>query len=156
MFDDAGFLDQGDVGSSAAVADGRFDGVHLDQRVVHAEAGEGGEDVLDGVNLDVAFDQSGGAFDGTDVGGQGVDGRLVREVGAPEFAAVVDGRRPDGEGNLLAGVQRDAGKGCGTGQGVLFLHGWGGQRASGGQPAVHHRDLPLGRGGGFGAVGHHY
>ena len=156
MFDDAGFLDQRDVGRAAAVADGRLVGVHFDERVVHAEAGEGGENVFDGVDLDVAFDKGGGALDGADVGGEGVDGRLIFEVGATEFEAVIDGGRVDGEGDLFAGVERNARERGGTGQGVLFLHGQGGQWASGGQPAVHHRDLPLSRGGGFGAVGHHY
>ena len=115
LFDDTGFFDQRDVGGAAAVADGWLVGVHLDERVVNPEAGEGGENVFDGVDLDVAFNQGGGALDGADVGGESVDGRPVFEVGATELEPVIDGGWVDGEGDLFAGMERNARERGGTG-----------------------------------------
>ena len=61
------FLMQLDEGPRRAVADRRLVGVHLDERVVDAHAGEGGDDVLDGVDLDRALGEGGGALDGLDL-----------------------------------------------------------------------------------------
>ena len=112
--------------------------------------------MFDGVDLDVAFDEGGGALDGADVGGEGVDGRLVFEVGAAEFEPVVDRGRVDGEGDLFAGVERNAREGGGGGEGVLLGHGQESGPCQRGEPAVHHGNLPRSRSGGPGAVGHHY
>lgn len=71
----------------AAVGDGRFIGVQLDDGVVHAEAGEGGEDVLDGVNLGVGLAERGRAVGLDDVLDAGLDLGLALEVHAAETDA---------------------------------------------------------------------
>ena len=112
---DAGFFDEFDEGFRGAVADGGFVGVHLDDGIVDAESAEGGEDVLDGVNLDGAFGESGGAFDGLDFVDVGIDEGLVGDIDAAEFEAVVFRGGLEGEGDLASGVERGAFEGGGTG-----------------------------------------
>ena len=114
------FLMQFDEGLRRAVADRRLVGVHLDEGVVDAHAGEGGDDVLDGVHLDRAFGEGGGALDGLDVVDIGVDEGLVGEVDAAELEAVFRCRL-QGQGDLFAGVERGSREGGGAGEGLLFV-----------------------------------
>ena len=89
LFGDAGLADELNKGAGGAVADGRFVGIHLDEGVVDTHAGEGGKNVLDGVNLDGALGKRGGALDGLHLVDIRIDKRLVREIDAAEFEAVV-------------------------------------------------------------------
>lgn len=89
---DTGFLDELDEGVGAAVADGGFVGVHFDNGVVHAHAGEGGEDVFDGMDFGGPLDDGGCAFDLTNVRSEGVEERFVRKIPTAKFIAVI-GRR---------------------------------------------------------------
>ena len=73
----AGLLEHLDEELAAAVADGRLVGVDLDEGVVDAAAAQGGEQMLDGVDLDAAFAEGGGALDLLDVVDVRGDGRLV-------------------------------------------------------------------------------
>jgi len=113
--EDAGFLDQFDEGLRRAVADRWLVGVHLDDGIVNAEAAEGGEDVLDGVNLDGAFGEGCGAFDGLDFVDIGIDEGLVGDIDAAELEAVVFRGGLEGEGDLASGVERGAFESGGTG-----------------------------------------
>ena len=88
LLDDAGLFDERDVLLSGAVADWRFAGVHFDQAIVHAHAGERAEDVLDGVNFRAALGDCRGALDGLHVVDLRVDDRLVSEIGALKFPPV--------------------------------------------------------------------
>jgi hypothetical protein len=117
--DDAGALDQFDKRRGAAVADGRLVGVHLDDGVIDAEAGQRGEDMLDGLHLYVALGDGGGALDGFDVLDAGVDGRLVGEIAPAEFAARARRGGVQGEGDLLPGVESGAREGGAFGEGLL-------------------------------------
>ena len=58
LLNDAGLLNHADVGSGAAIADGRFIGIHLHKSIVQAHPGESGKNMLDSMNLDVAFDDA--------------------------------------------------------------------------------------------------
>ena len=113
--DDAGFLDEFDEGLCGAIADGGFVGVHFDDGIVDAEAAKGGEDMFDGVDLDGAFGEGGGALDGLDLVDVGIDEGLVGDVDAAELEAVVFGGGLEGEADLASGVERGAFKGGGTG-----------------------------------------
>ena len=124
LFGDAGFLDEGEVGEGASVADGGLIGVHLDEGVIDAEASEGGEDMFDGLDFDAAVGDGGGAFDGFDVVDTGVDDGLIGEIGAAEFSSVIWGCGVEGEGDVFARVKGDAGEGGGALESMLELgHG---------------------------------
>ena len=105
LFDDSGLLDHAHVGSGAAIADGRFIGVHLDERVVDPHAGKRGEDVLNGMNLDAAFDERGGAFDRFDVLDPGFDDGIVGKIRALKLKAMADRRGMKREGDFLTCMQ---------------------------------------------------
>ena len=98
-------LEHLDEKPAAAVADGRLVGVDLDERVVDAAAAQGGKQVLDGVNLDAALAEGGGALDLLDVVDVRGDGRLVGQVGALEDVAGVGRGRLDRERDFGAGVE---------------------------------------------------
>ena len=112
---ETGFFNEFDVGARGAIADGGFVGVHFDEGIVDAEADEGGEDMLDGVDADGAFGESSGTFDGLDLGDTGVDEGLVREGDAAEFEAVAFGGGFESEGNFFSSVEGgtfEGGFGC--------------------------------------------
>ena len=115
LVDDARFADQGDIGGRASIADRGFIGVHLDEGVVHPEPGKSREDMLDGLDLGIPLDQCSRALDGLHMVGEGIDDRLVRQVGAAELVPVTGGGRVDGEGDVAAVVQGTAGEGGGCG-----------------------------------------
>ena len=75
---DPGFFDQLNKGAGGAVADGWLVGIHLDDRVINAHAGECGEDVLDGVNFHRALGERGGTLYGLNLVSVGTDKGLVR------------------------------------------------------------------------------
>lgn len=108
LFFEAGFFDELDVGTGGAVADGGLVGVHFDEGIVHAEADEGREDVLDGVDTHGAFGEGGGAFDGLDFRDAGVDEGLVGEIDAAELEAVAFGGGFQSEGDFFSGVEGGA------------------------------------------------
>jgi len=121
--DDAGFFDEFDEGARGAVTDGGLVGVHFDEGVVDAHASECGEDVFDGVHLDGAFGEGGGALDGLHFVGVCGDERLVREVDAAELEAVAFGGGFEGEGDLGSGVEGGAFKGGRACERVLNVGG---------------------------------
>ena len=110
-----GLFDEFHEGQRAAVGDGRLVGVHLDDGIVHAHAGERRDDVLDCVDVHAAFRQRGGALDLLHFFHGGGNERLVVEINAPELEAVVRGRGLQGQGHLFTGVQGGALEGGGFG-----------------------------------------
>ena len=110
LLDDAGLPDQLDVGARAAVANGRLVGIHLDERIVHAEPRERGKDMLDGVHLHRALAERGGPLDRLHMIHVRIDRRLIGEIHAPEFAPVPGRRGVEREGHFFARVERRAGK----------------------------------------------
>lgn len=119
LSDDAGFLDEFDEWLGRAVSDGGLVGIHFDDGIVHTHAGQGGDDMLDGVYFDGAFCEGGGPFDSLHLFDIGVDEGLVGDVDAAEFEAMVFGGGFEGEGDFLSGVEGGAFKSGGFGQGVL-------------------------------------
>ena len=105
LLDDAALVDERGEGAGGTVDDRRLGGVEFDDGVVHGHAAQGGEDVLDGVQLD----------------GVGRDGRLTLEFGdhlrdrthlglaekvdATEHQAAVRGAGFEGQGDVLTGVE---------------------------------------------------
>ena len=81
------------IGARAAVQDGDLAVVQLDEGVVHAEAGEGRHDVLDGDRLGPAAGDGGAAGGVGDIFGEGLDDRAAGKVRAAELDAVAL-RRP--------------------------------------------------------------
>ena len=79
--------------------------------------------MLDGVNFYRSLHQGGRALDGLYMNCCGLDDRLVRKIDALEFEAVPDGRREDGESDILAGVKGASGEACGGCEGALVGHG---------------------------------
>jgi hypothetical protein len=75
--------DGDDVGEGAAIEDGDFEIVNLDDDIVDAEADEGGEKVLGGLNEYALAHEGGGVADAGDVATSGGDFEVV-EVGAAE------------------------------------------------------------------------
>jgi len=101
----ARLLEHLDKKFSAAVTDGRFVGVELDHGVVDAAAAQGGEKMFDGVDLDAALTERGGALDVLDVIDMRGDGGLIRQIGALEDVAGIGRRRFDGERDFSPGVK---------------------------------------------------
>jgi hypothetical protein len=97
----ADFFDHLDEGAGGTIADGRLVGVHFDDGVVHPHAGEGGNDVLDGVDLHRALGQGGGALDGLDLVHVRGDEGLVRQIDAAELETVAFRSGLDGEGDFF-------------------------------------------------------
>ena len=80
---------------------------------------ERAEDVFDGVDLHAAVADGRGAFDGFDVVDAGVDDRFVGQVDALELQAAVRRGGAQGEGDVLARVEGNAGEAGGAGEGLL-------------------------------------
>ena len=108
--DDSGFLDHAAIFAGAAVADGGLIGVQFDDGVVDAVAGEGGEDVLDGMDAGVALGEGGGAVGFGDVFDAGLDLGFAFEVDAAKADAGIGGGGQEGHGDLVAAVQADSGE----------------------------------------------
>ena len=123
--DEPDFLDHFHERPRRTIADRRFVGIHLDQRVVHAHAGEGGDDVFDGVDLHRALGQGGGALDGLHLVHIGIDERLVGQIDAAELETVAFRGGFERERDLLPGVERGALERGRTGEGVLDGGGHG-------------------------------
>ena len=124
----ARFFDQLDVREGTAVHDWRLVGIHLDDGIVDAHAGQGGDDVLDGVHIHAAFGDGGGALDFLHLLGEGRDEGLVLQVDAAEFEPEVIRGRLEREGHLLTGVQGGACQRGGFCHGVLAVGGGGHSR----------------------------
>ena len=82
--------------------------------------------MLDGVNLDGAFRESGGALDGLDLFHIGIDEGLVGQIDAAELESVTFRRGLEREGDLLAGVEGSAFEGGLASESVLNGGGHGG------------------------------
>ena len=120
---DAGFLDDFAKFARAAVGDGRLVRVQFDHRVVNAVARERGEDVLNGLHLDVALGERGGAGGLADIFHARLDFRLAVEVHAAEADAAAGGRGQNRHVDPVAAVQADAGETYGTIERLLIEHG---------------------------------
>ena len=120
--DDAGGLDNLAKFAGTAVGNGRFVGVQLDDGIINAVAGQGGEDVFHGVDLDVALGERGGAVGLGNVLHAGLDFGFPLEVHATEPHPGVAGRGQDGHVDPVPAVQSDAGKGGGTIKSLLIEH----------------------------------
>ena len=70
---DAGFLDELHPGGGAAVQDGQLLAVHFDGDVVDAQSGQGGQEVLDGLEPDAVPGEGGGEAAVPDEGRGGGD-----------------------------------------------------------------------------------
>lgn len=96
--------DGGDVGEGAAVEDGDFEIVDFDDDVVDAEADEGGEKVLGGLDEDALAHEGGGVGDARDIATRCGDFEVV-QVRAAEDNAGASGCGDEAHGNGGAGVQ---------------------------------------------------
>ena len=117
---EAGGEDGGDVGEGAAVEDGDLEVVDFYDDVVDAEADEGGEEVLGGLDEDALAHEGGGVGDARYVATGGGDLEVV-EVGAAEDDAGAGGRGDEAHGDGGAGVEADALEVEGGVEGVLEL-----------------------------------
>ena len=79
--------------------------------------------MFDRVHPDRAFADGGGALDRFQILDVGVNHRLIRQVLAFEFDAVIDRRRLQLERDFFAGVQRGAAKSSRFGNSMLELRG---------------------------------
>ena len=77
--------------------------------------------MLDRVHADRAFADGGGALDRFQIVDLRVDRRLVRQILALEFDAVIDRRGMQLERDFFAGVQRGAAEAGGFGKRMLKL-----------------------------------
>jgi len=96
--------------------------VQLHDRVVNAVAREHGEDMFDGMNLDVPFGQRRGAVCLGDIFHTRLDFRLAVQVHATKAHAVVRGRGQNRHIDAVAAVQADAGKAGGIFESLLIEH----------------------------------
>ena len=81
--------------------------------------------MFDGMDLDGALGESGGAFDHLDLFVAGGDVRLVFEVHSTEFDSVAGRGGLHGEGDLGTGVEGGACEGGWFGQRLLVIHDGG-------------------------------
>lgn len=120
LVDRFGLVDQVDERAGGAVHNWRLGGVHFDDGVVHTHSAEGGEHVLDGVELDVLRGDRGVTHQ---VGGHGNERAhfgFAVEIDAAEDDAGVLGGGFDRKGDVLSGVQRFAPEGGFTLNGALL------------------------------------
>jgi len=101
---EAGGEDGGDVGEGAAVEYGDLEVVDFDDDVVDAEADEGGEQVLGGLDEDALAHEGGGVGDARYVAAGGGNFEVV-EVGAAEDDAGAGGGGDEAHGDGGPGVQ---------------------------------------------------
>ena len=104
---DAGAGEHLDEGLSGAVEDGNFDGVEVDETVVHAAGVKRGEQMLRGGDEHAFLHEAGGVTDASDVADVGLDGEIV-EVGAAEDDSGVGRGRSEAEVTRNGGVQTNA------------------------------------------------
>ena len=123
LLGDAGFLDAFDIGPGRAITDRRLVGVHFDDGIVHSHADEGGDDVLDGVNLDRTLGERRGPLHGLHIGDVSVDERLVVQINAAKFDSMPGRRGFHRQRDLLTGMEGGAGEGRGGGKSLLILSG---------------------------------
>ena len=107
-------MEEADEGERRAVQDRDLGPLDLDQAIVQADAGGGGEHVLDRADRDAVVLERGGVVErrgGVEPGGN----RTVRMVQPHEDEAVIDGRRTEMRLGWMARVQADALDGdCGS------------------------------------------
>ena len=120
LFDHAALVDERGEGAGGTVDDRRLGGVEFDDCVIHGHAAEGGEDVLDGVQLDGVGGDGGLALELGDHLGHRTDLGLAEKVDATEDQARVRGARLQGQGDVLTGVEGLALYGGFFAKGTLF------------------------------------
>ena len=104
---DTGMAEHFDEGLSGAVEDGNFDGVEVDETVVHPAGVKRGEQMLGGGDEHAFLHEAGGVTDAGDVADVGLDGEIV-EVGAAENDSGVGRGRSEAEVTRNGGVQTNA------------------------------------------------
>ena len=105
LINNAGFLDQGDIGRGAAIAYGRLVGIHFDQGVVHSETGQRRENMFNGLDLCISLDDRCSPLDCLYVLYKGIDNRFIWEIGAAELVTVTNRGWVEGESDVAAIVQ---------------------------------------------------
>ena len=105
-----------------AVHDRHLGGADIHIGVVDPESGKGGQDVLDRRDADIALDQGRGQPGIADIerGRLDLDGHV--QIDPTEDDPRIGSRRPQGQRNLLAGVQADTGRPDHILQGTLLEH----------------------------------
>ncbi len=109
-----------DVGQGAAVQNGQFEVVQLDDHVVHAHADQRGEQVLGGGDEHALAHEAGGVADLGHVAAGGGNLEVV-EIGAAKDDARAARRRQQAHGYRRAGVQSHARKLNGRGNGLFQM-----------------------------------
>ncbi len=122
---EARFVHHAAILARAAVGNGRFVGVELDDGVVHAAAGEGGQHVFDGLHFDRAVGERGRAVGFGHVFQPGRDFGLPFEIDPPEPDAAAGGRREELHVHPVPAVQADAGKADWAAKSLLLNHARG-------------------------------
>ena len=92
------------IEARAAVEDGRFARVDVDEHVVDLQSGEGGHQVLDGTHLGLALTDGGAAGGVEHVGAQRLHGGGAGQIHTAEHDAVAGGGGQEGHRDLLAGM----------------------------------------------------
>jgi hypothetical protein len=121
--DDARAADQFYVFAGTAIGDGRFIGIDLDNGIVHAQAGEGGKDMLDGLNFDVAPGERGRTIRFRNVFDARFNFRFVIKIDAAEADAGIGRGREERHVHPVAAMQADARITDRAAQGLLLQHG---------------------------------
>ena len=116
----AGGQHGGDVGLRGAIENGNFEIVDFDDDVVDAEADEGGQQMLGGGDQHALAHEAGGVGNARDVATDGGDFEVV-EIGATEDNAGAGRGRDQAQFHGCSGVEADAFKVEGIGNGLLEL-----------------------------------
>jgi hypothetical protein len=114
-------VDEVHEGRGAAVHDRHFRAVQFDNRVVDAESGQRGEQVLDGLDRNRFARQTGLILDSSQVGHHRGDFQTA-EIGALKADAGISRRRLQRQGYFVAGMKTDSGAGDGSTKGTLGAH----------------------------------
>ena len=92
----------------AAIQDGQFEVVQLDDGIVNASSDESRKQMLGRRNEHAFFHQAGGVADAGDVAADGLNRKAVK-VNPMEYDARTRGRRQDSQMDRSAAVQADSG-----------------------------------------------
>src|ERR1700730_11986710 len=108
LLSDSRLLNQFDKRPRAAIQDGQFQIVQLNDGIINASSDESRKQVLGRRNEHAFFHQAGGVADAGDVATDGLDRKTV-EIDAVEHNARTCGRRQDSQMDRGATVQADSG-----------------------------------------------
>jgi hypothetical protein len=120
--DDSGRFDQLAIFAGAAVGDRWFVAIQFDDGIVDPVAGEGREDVFDGVDASVAFGERGRAIVFNDIFDASFDFGFSLEIDAAKAEAGIGRGGQKGHRDPVAAVQADAGKTGGAIERLLLKH----------------------------------